>query len=253
MDSTSPVRNYVKDRIENVHTGFLAVIVEYFPDTLTATIQPLLRRRRLGLTNDYPQLTDVPIVTPLGARNFIKPVYANGDLVYCVVADASISESLAKRYGLDSVLSHQIDNTLIVGGVGGNDYQPQTGADQDGMVLGGDNSYIAFTSDGVTIKNGESEVVVGANGVSIKRGDNEVRVVPQGISIMRGPGSSDERIDISEGRVSIVQESNVAISLTSSGVELEGGHGTVHARGAAGVPATTIDNHCFSYSRSPNP
>ena len=154
MDSTSPVRHYVKREVENIHTGFLATVITYDPTKLTLSIQPLLKRRRQGVVTAYPVLTDVPLVTPLGARNYIKPVYTEGDLVYCTVSEASLSAPLDKEVGLDSATSHGLENVLVIGGVGGTAYEQPAAAMEDGLVISGDNNHISLTEAGVKINTG---------------------------------------------------------------------------------------------------
>lgn len=121
---------YINDAIEqallNVHTGFIAKVVNVSGDT--ATIQPLAMNKAVGGESSVPAIiTACPVISSCGKyESFICKATGNecvkfkkvqaGDIVFCMCADRDISET---RHGNMATPRpgghHEISFAVVVG------------------------------------------------------------------------------------------------------------------------------------------
>lgn len=120
---------YINDAIEqallNVHTGFIAKVVNTSGDT--ATIQPLAMNKAIGGESGAPALiTSCPVISSCGRyESFICQTTGNecvkfkkvqaGDIVFCVCADRDISETRHGNMATPRPGHHEISFAVVIG------------------------------------------------------------------------------------------------------------------------------------------
>ena len=120
---------YINDAIEqallNVHTGFVAKVVNISGDT--ATIQPLAMNKAVGGESSVPAIiTACPVISSCGKyESFICQATGNecvkfkkvqaGDIVFCVCADRDISETRHGGMATPRPGHHEISFAVVIG------------------------------------------------------------------------------------------------------------------------------------------
>nr|WP_314099224.1 hypothetical protein [uncultured Lachnoanaerobaculum sp.] len=125
MANISYVNDIIEQALLNVHTGFIARIVNI--NGSSATIQPLSMNKSIG-GEAKPQavITSCPVINSCGKfESFTCPTTGNecmkfnkpqvGDLVFCMCADRDISETrhgtmVAPRSG-----HHELSFAVVIG------------------------------------------------------------------------------------------------------------------------------------------
>lgn len=110
-----------KNMITDVHVCMPARIIKYDPDTMIASVQPLIKRRfyKRDKSIEYPVINKVPVIFPRSGTSLIRLPMAIGDIVTLVFADHELSnwvnskgeavEYLDKRY-------HDINDCFAIPG-----------------------------------------------------------------------------------------------------------------------------------------
>nr|DAW44151.1 MAG TPA: baseplate protein [Caudoviricetes sp.] len=120
---------YINDAIEqallNVHTGFIAKVVNVSGDI--ATIQPLAMNKAVGGESSVPAIiTACPVISSCGKyESFICQATGNecvkfkkvqtGDIVFCVCADRDISETRHGGMATPRPGHHEISFAVVIG------------------------------------------------------------------------------------------------------------------------------------------
>lgn len=90
------LRKVIDSRIAEVHVSFPAKVESYDAEAQTVDVQPMVRKKLVGVDQDFvadlPVLTAVPVAFPRGGGFFLSFPIQRGDFVFVVCSDYDHSE-----------------------------------------------------------------------------------------------------------------------------------------------------------------
>jgi len=149
------------------HTATLARVESFDPETMLASVQPLVRMTGPdGEAVSMPVIERVPVAT-IRARGFtVRAPYGRGDIVLVVFCERSIDTVLisGREEAPAHTRDHALDDAVIIGGIrtGGDD---RLSADHDGdLVIASDDfsSRVVLQADGNILIESAGDILLGA-------------------------------------------------------------------------------------------
>lgn len=116
------IRDAFRDLAGELRVCMPASVQEYDPDTMLASVQPLLKRKFYSATSPVllPIINNVPVMHPRSGTAMIRLPIAKGDLVTLVFSDRSIEQWVQgageAKYTDDTRQHHLSDAYAIPGG-----------------------------------------------------------------------------------------------------------------------------------------
>jgi len=166
MDFEVYLQDLIRQAIKTISISFEAKIVSYDKAKLRATISPQLQISNLDSQGKqkaptlYPNFTDIPVRLLSGNGFFIRPDFAVGDIVTCIVPAAA-----PKLFIDDKMKPNQnqrgfdLTNCYIVGTLLPKDFAfPSEFASKSGLLIGKSGQYAQFDGTNINLVNGTKQL-----------------------------------------------------------------------------------------------
>lgn len=208
--------------LSNVHTAMPGVIENYDPDTNTASIQPMLKRKYVDNDQavEFPIISNVPVLFPRTADAHLALPVANGDNVLLVFSERGISRwlDLGGYVDPEEPAMFALNDAIAIPGIFPKAYAPSRNGSDDSVELANGTSYLEIKSDGeILVKNGTLEMKVGGGEVRIKA----AKIVLESADVNLGDESGEALVkfsDLSTLTVVGVQPGAATIPVTNTAV-----------------------------------
>lgn len=104
------VNQAIENRLASVHTALPGNVTEYDATTQLASVQPLIMRRYPdGTAENYPLITNVPVVFPSGGGGMLSFPIRQGDPVLLLFSEKSLDVWLSKGGVVDPLDRRKFD------------------------------------------------------------------------------------------------------------------------------------------------
>ena len=115
------IRKNINDVLDWVYTNLPAEVVEYFPDTQTATVQPLINYTWAdGVVQEDPVIADVPVMFPSAGGGSITFPVERGDTVLLCFSMRSIDswmEGTGEATTPEENRFHELNDAIAIPGL----------------------------------------------------------------------------------------------------------------------------------------
>ena len=174
-DVVKQMKALVADALSDVHTAMPGTIKSVDPATGTATVIPTGQFKTAGGKSlEYPAISGVPLVFPMGAAQGVGMVFPvkEGDTCLLVIAEQALDAWL---YGGESTsdLKHDLTNAIAIPGL---------------FVKANKMAQEAISTASVIIYSGEKKITVSQRGIAI-RGDLTVEGTISSTGDIKASGS----------------------------------------------------------------
>lgn len=113
MGSLKFFDNMIEEKLMCLHTSFLAKVLNFDEDNLTADIQPLSMTKQYGRTAVKQAV--IKGVSYLEQVRPLKKEQAVGKTVLCICCERDISDTKKGNYSLPVIGHHNLHDCIIVG------------------------------------------------------------------------------------------------------------------------------------------
>jgi len=118
MNFTELLDKFVSQKTSDIQLGLVGKIQKFDADTMRADVKPLLKiENELEETEDFPVLTDIPVLFYHGNEFAIKPTYVKDDLVWVGFSTHDIEYALKEYTRIASKKTFELHNACVLGGI----------------------------------------------------------------------------------------------------------------------------------------
>ena len=165
-------------QLRKIEQGFIAQIISFDKEKMTATISPRLNFINEDDGEDTPQelnianIDDIPVQHLNAGGAYIRPNYRSGDLVNVHMCSSPVTSPL--QTGLRATMNidrFQLNSCIIIGGVIPSTFvAPASWSSRDGLLIGNTDALIEILADEVTIEKGTNSVTVDNTQIELSNG-----------------------------------------------------------------------------------
>lgn len=152
-DFTTFIEEFINKQLEKIEISFVAEIVTFNKETMTATIKPFLK----AVSDNEEILTadqqNIPVEFIYAGGAYIRPDYQNGDLVRVICAASSLEPGLDRARVNTLRNRFNLNYCSVVQGIAPKNFTPPGSfSEKDGLLIGKGSNFLQFTDSGVIVE-----------------------------------------------------------------------------------------------------